>query len=72
MMIMINDEMDNHSFTLTELRAIYRTIEHSYISYEDVEANNVFRRIMRIVSKPMTIETKPNETITNEAKEKQS
>ena len=36
-------------FTIEELKALYRTVEHQYISYEDVAAHEVTRKIMRIL-----------------------
>lgn len=38
-----------YPFDINELRAIYRTIERHYISYEDQEAHEVFNRIGKIV-----------------------
>lgn len=43
------DFSDIHEFTVNELRAIYRTIEHQYISYEDQEAHEVINKIAKIV-----------------------
>lgn len=41
--------IDEHIFNLTEIKAIYRTIEHQFISYEDREAHEVFNRISKII-----------------------
>lgn len=36
-------------FTIEEIKALARLLEHQYISYEDIEVIEVTRKIMRIV-----------------------
>lgn len=43
---------DNITFTklsITELKALYRILEHEYIKYDDMEAMSVVRMIRRIL-----------------------
>lgn len=38
-----------HKFTIEEIRAIYRQVEHDWINIKDDEIQTVFKRIAQIV-----------------------
>lgn len=38
-----------YPFTLNELKAIYKLVEHMYIPYENEDAHKVMNKIMRIL-----------------------
>lgn len=40
-----------YEFTIEELRALYRVLEHEYLPYDDLEVHKVVSKIMNIVTK---------------------